>query len=169
MCVSVCGSMSVLYMYVCVWHRIVLRNSACHVMLLQPPFKRHMMSTHTPTHFLSTDPGFSSLTSAIPSFLFLSSSISESLPLCKSLFCQLFFPFIHSVKTPQVDRCDAICIHTWENVTLDRRLMEHVQNKVGHSWIYIISQHHLCGYMWLYNVIKHAELLVCLPWRCYTK
>lgn len=66
---NVCERMSVLCMYVCVGHRIVLWNSACHVMLLQPPFKRHMMSTHTPTHFLSTDPGFSSLTSAIPSFL----------------------------------------------------------------------------------------------------
>lgn len=50
---------------------------------------------------------------------------------------------LFSVKTPQVDRCDAIWIHTWENVTLARRVIEHVQNKEGRGWIYVISQHRL--------------------------
>lgn len=104
MCVCVCV----------IWHW--MWNTACHVLLQQPPFKWCMMSTHTPTHFLYTHPQFSALTCAIPSFL---PSFPESFPLSKSFFFQLFFLIgSHTaLRHPeQTDVCYAIRIRTRETL-----------------------------------------------------
>lgn len=116
---------------VCVWRRTVLWNSACRVMLLEPPFRRCMTSTHTPTHFLSTLPWLSSFTC----------TISESFPLSKSFYFQLFFQHTVLKHPEQTGVCYAIRIPTWENMTLDKKecCYIHVQNKAAHSCIYYFT------------------------------
>ena len=143
------------------------------------------MSIHTPTHFLFTQPWCSSLAPFLPSFLlsflpyFLAcfSFLLPFLSLFHSPSPSLVFP--HTVvRHPQLPYvCYIISSHTWENTILDQIAYCYIKcskqsSAQLHSYYFTASfiakpPHRLMK--WLYNVIKHAELLVCLPCRCYTK
>lgn len=136
-------------------------------------YSMHDVNSHT--HSFPVHPSMMVLTCTIPSFVpyFLAcfSFLPPFLSPFHSLSPSLVFP--HTVvRHPQLPYvCYAISIHSWENTILDQ--IAHCYIKCSkqssaqlHSYYFtasFIAKPPQKLMKWLYNVIKHAELLVCLP------